>query len=285
MNEEDQWKAKLTDHVGAECRRQVDEDATTPPLYSILDLQVKSIGQAFGLPGTLSRKLSLQRALTVNPKSDTHLVLIKNTNSMGSLTESTEELQDLVGRSQSLMSTNRIPVLAPRRYDRIRLEQVLSNVWTREFLPYPGMEGNRGQKLIRSSANSVMRKLSKTSVTSNFSKRSMSIKSIEEAESDEVGVGDQVEHTSRKSSASHPVKVLHDVDRPVNIPPRRFNLLSRSTVSRTQAPIQDRSCTNSLDNSVLRRIGEHGPKPDNKRQDHFYTPIKTLSIEALRALL
>ena len=166
MNEEDQWKAKLTGHVGAECRRQIDEDSITPPLYSILDLQVKSIGHAFGLPGTLSRKLSIQRAVTVNPKSATHLVFIKNTNAIGSLTESSEELQDLVGRSQSLMSTNRIPVLAPRRCDRIRLEQVLSRAWTRDFLPYPGMEGaRRGQKLIRSSANSVMRKLSKTSVT------------------------------------------------------------------------------------------------------------------------
>ena len=67
---------------------------------------------------------------------------------------------------------DRVLILAPKRADRIRMESSLADVWTRDLLPYPGMSSNRGEHLIRSSASSMMRKLSRASRTGSLKKRS-----------------------------------------------------------------------------------------------------------------
>jgi len=86
-----------------------------------------------------------------------------------------------INRSQSLLTTNnRIPVLAPARGERARLEALLSDVWTRDILPFPGITArSRSEHLVRASASSVMRKLSVVSITSSFTKRSASLASVQ----------------------------------------------------------------------------------------------------------
>jgi len=82
--------------------------------------------------------------------------------------------------------TNRIPVLAPSRADRIRLEALLADVWTRDIIPYPGMTGRaRNEHPVRVSASSMMRKLSVASITSNFTKRSGSMASLHKTVEDD----------------------------------------------------------------------------------------------------
>lgn len=77
-------------------------------------------------------------------------------------------------------------MLAPSRADRARLEALLSDVWTREILPFPGMTARaRNEHLIRTSAHSMIRKLSVTSITSTFTKRSASLASVTRGGSDE----------------------------------------------------------------------------------------------------
>lgn len=97
-----------------------------------------------------------------------------------------------INRSQSLLLTKgRIPVLAPARADRARLETLLSDVWTRESLPFPGMTVRaRNEHLIRTSAHSVIRKLSVTSITSTFAKRSASLASIPRDLADDESAGE-----------------------------------------------------------------------------------------------
>jgi hypothetical protein len=111
-------------------------------------------------------------------------VIIKNTNAFK---ESASPAS--INRSQSLLTTNRIPVLAPPRSERIRLEVLLADVWTREILPFPGMTGRaRSEHLVRASASSMMRKLSVASIASNFTKRSGSMASLHKTtEDDESG--------------------------------------------------------------------------------------------------
>lgn len=82
-----------------------------------------------------------------------------------------------MSRSQSLLETRRIPILAPKRVDRIRMEHALAHVWTGDSLPFPGMSGRR---FIRTSASSMMRKLSKTSTASKSTTRTVSCASIPE---------------------------------------------------------------------------------------------------------
>ena len=124
--------------------------------------------------------------------SGLYQVIIKNTNAFKETASSAS-----INRSQSLLTTNRIPVLAPSRADRIRLETLLADVWTKEILPFPGMTGRaRSEHLVRASASSMMRKLSVASIASNFTKRSGSMASLHKtAEDDESSETDVMRFT------------------------------------------------------------------------------------------
>jgi hypothetical protein len=146
--------------------------------YPFLGLDLKPMGSILGQPGTLARRISVQRAATVGPRSTVCQVFIKNTHAVKDSCEASTPGVLAVSRSQSLLSTHRIPILAPKRMDRIRMEHELGKVWTKGFLPYPGMSGNRGEQLLRASASSMMRKLSRASIASGFTKRSASFTSL-----------------------------------------------------------------------------------------------------------
>ena len=161
------------------------------PLYTVLCLGLKSLGNVFGLPGTLTRRISIQRTATISPRTNVCQVMIKNTAALKDYKELDNVASASIGRSQSLLSTNRIPLLAPKRADRLRMECALADVWTRDLLPFPGMSANRGENLIRTSASSVMRKLSRASLTGNFTKRSTSLANL---------ANDQSGHTEVQSA-------------------------------------------------------------------------------------
>lgn len=121
-------------------------------------------------------------------------VIIKNTNACKSMLHSTSSAS--INRSQSL-TTNRISVLAPARGERIRLEALLSDVWSRDVLPFPGISGRaRNEHLVRASASSMMRKLSVASITSNFTKRSGSVASLKKAAEDDSSMEVDVQKIS-----------------------------------------------------------------------------------------
>lgn len=110
--------------------------------------------------------------------------------------------------------TNRIPVLAPPRAERIRLETLLADVWTREILPYPGMTSRaRSEHLVRTSASSMIRKLSVASIASNFTKRSGSVASFQMTFEDDESGGHDVHRStpSRAECHSDPISTL-DLD-------------------------------------------------------------------------
>ena len=172
--EEDQWTINILRRSAAEGHKEDDDRPMTPSLLPVLYLDLKPIGHVFGLPGTLARRISIQRAATVGARTNTCQVIIKNTHALQDNGDSSSTAAGYLGRSRSLLSTTRIPTLAPKRTDRIRMEQQLAHVWTRESLPYPGMGRNRGEHLIRASASSMMRRLSKASIASGLGRRSTS---------------------------------------------------------------------------------------------------------------
>ena len=138
----------------------------------MLCLDIQSLGPIFGQPGSLLRRQSIQRAATVNSRKSNCQVIIKNTFSLKDGGADPTNRLDSISRSHTLMSTSRIPTLAPRRVDRQRMEHRLSAVWTENLLPYPGMTGYHGGQLIRRSASSLMRKLSVASMASGASRYS-----------------------------------------------------------------------------------------------------------------
>lgn len=171
--EEQQWRNGLHER-SRESEDQTDKGSMPNPGQSMLSLDIKTLGFVFGQPGTLTRRQSIQRAATVNSRKNGHQVIIKNTNSLKESGDPSAPEPDCLSRSQSLLSTHRIPVLAPKRAERQRIETAMSDVWTRDRLPFPGMTGNRGSYLIQRSASSVMRKISKASMATTSTKRTVS---------------------------------------------------------------------------------------------------------------
>ena len=171
--EEQQWRNDLHER-SRESEDQIEKESMPNSGQSMLSLGIKTLGFVFGQPGTLTRRQSIQRAATVNSRRNGHQVIIKNTNSLKESGEPSAPELDCLSRSQSLLSTHRIPVLAPKRAERQRIETAMSDVWTRDRLPFPGMTGNRGSYLIQRSATSVMRKISKASMATTSTKRTVS---------------------------------------------------------------------------------------------------------------
>ena len=149
--------------------------------------------------GTIARRISIQRATTVGPMSGLCQVIIKNTSALKETTSSGS-----INRSQSLLMTNRIPILAASRAERIRIEALLADVWTREVLPFPGMTSRaRNENLVRASANSMMRKLSVASITSNFTKRSGSMASLHKTTGDDESAESEIPNSMPLGYESH----------------------------------------------------------------------------------
>lgn len=228
--EEEGWRSSLLERSAAESRDIYDGHTAPLEIYSTLTLDLKKIGNSFGQRGTLARRIAIQRAATLGPQATISQVIIKNTHALRDNGISPLPTSPSMNRSQSLLANNRIPVLAPKRSDRVRLEHALSDVWTRDFLPYPGMGAVRGDHLIRASASSMMRKLSMASLTSSFAKRTVSHTSlgatkINEAETE---LGDVAEKSdldgsaaeSIKSSSHGPITASAGTPPPVMPPPR-----------------------------------------------------------------
>ncbi|KAH6650772.1 hypothetical protein F5144DRAFT_589180 [Chaetomium tenue] len=172
--EELEWRARLR---SSQTTNSEDEDQTQPDIFNFLSLDIKTLGTVFRKPGTIARKISIHRATTIGPKSPLYQVILKNTSAAK---EAPTSSGSQINRSQSLLTTNsRIPVLAPARAERARLEALLSDVWTRDVLPFPGITArSRSEHLVRASASSVMRKLSSVTIPGSFSRRSASFASL-----------------------------------------------------------------------------------------------------------
>lgn len=181
--EGDEWKSNLSGRITAENRDSSEGRSNVHDLLSIIPESFKPLSSAFSHVQSLARRMSIQRAATLVSKAAMRQVVIKDTQALRISTDANARDSIPVARSQSLLSSNHVQTLAPRRAERIRLEVALSDVWTKEVLPYPGMASRRPENPIRASANSVMRKLSMASIASNFSKRSTSYASVSTASS------------------------------------------------------------------------------------------------------
>ncbi|KAF9879079.1 rho guanyl nucleotide exchange factor [Colletotrichum karsti] len=171
--EQGEWRSRLS----ALAKRE--EEQLDLNLYSSLSLPIRSLGTVFRKPGTVARRISIHRATTVGPKSPLCQVILKNTSVMRDNSEAATSSS--INRSQSLLTTTnpRVPVIAPPRGERARLEALMADIWSREVLPFPSMTGrSRSEHLVRSSASTMMRKLSVASIASSFAKRSNSVASI-----------------------------------------------------------------------------------------------------------
>lgn len=163
--------------------------------------------------GSLARRISIHRATTVGGSTTAGLsqVIIKNTDALHE-PPSGPSITANISRSQSLWTPKRTNVLAPSRDSRVKIESLLNDVWSKEELPLPGMSMSiqgmsRARNDIsirtRTSASSIMRKISKASIASNFSKRSASVHSLPRSILDDESLG-QPDVPKRMSSRREP---------------------------------------------------------------------------------
>jgi len=220
--EEVEWRCRLTTLPASQLQQQSD-----PHCFSCTTLNIKSLGTVYGRSGrfhskysyrtdwmtyllitcieTLARKISIHRATTVGPRFPLCQVILKNTSIEKEVSFSND--RSSVNRSKSLLTTNsRIPILAPSRGERARLEALLSDVWSREILPFPGMTVRaRSEHLVRSSASTVMRKLSVVNLANTFTRRSSSFNSNQK-----VGSGEETAVTAVGNDLVPRQEEIHD---------------------------------------------------------------------------
>ncbi|SMR50725.1 unnamed protein product [Zymoseptoria tritici ST99CH_1E4] len=165
--ESEVWRTHIASGIETQIAAVAEGKANVFELQSPLTADMKSIGKAFGKPGSFVRRMSVQRAATIGPTADLNQVIIKNTQAVKEVMDNSSQGSFQIPRSQSVATPSHVQTLAPRRADRHRLETILSDVWSRDVLPYPGMV--RRSDPIRAGANHVIRKFSMASITSNFS--------------------------------------------------------------------------------------------------------------------
>lgn len=171
------WRQQLTHQIDKQAAAVTEGARNTFELQSPMMADMRAISKAFGKPGTFARRVSVHRTATVGPTSYLNQVVIKNTQAVKEALDSSSTSS--LPRSQSVATPSHVQTLAPRRIDRIRLETLLGDVWSKDLLPYPGMVVRRSGPL-RAGANHVIRKFSMASIASGFpsSKRNASFGSM-----------------------------------------------------------------------------------------------------------
>lgn len=293
--EEEQWRSSLLALAAKEVQMQAEDPAALPALFAMIALNIRSLGYVFGLPGTLTRRISVQRAATMNPKTHQLQVIIRNTNTLKDHCDTQMSALDSISRSQSLLTTNRAVILAPKRVDRLRMEYGLVDVWTKDILPYPGMSTNRGEHLIRTSASSMMRKLSRASKTGSFKKRSGSCTSFADdkmmsipIDIDAVSEGEEAE--GKCDSRSCPSQTIFAQGagpnsvglQRIETPSRRSSACRSETLHGTTCgfPGQERESISKLTRSDLVRLFST-QKTRGKRSSPKHL-LKAFSVDGIR---
>ncbi|PGG97136.1 hypothetical protein AJ80_09730 [Polytolypa hystricis UAMH7299] len=168
--ESTQWKDHILKQLSIDAS-QSSEDRGISSDTSVVYLGLKSLSavadrQTHGL----SRRLSVHSTLTTTT-SNTECIRLFVKGTLAATSDHNTHGPPL-SRSLSVPSSRLTTILAPKRQDRIRMERWLNSVWTSDVIPYPGMPTGRGEYLIRSSAESFMRRLSGRRP---FAKRSTSL--------------------------------------------------------------------------------------------------------------
>lgn len=185
--EADVWRQHLNSRIESQAIAVAEGSTNVFELHSPLITEMRSVGKAFGKPGSFVRRMSVHRTATVGPTTDLNQVIIKNTQGVKEAIDNISHTSLQIPRSQSVATPSHVQALAPRRADRVRLESLLADVWTKDLLPYPGMVPRLSDP-IRASANHVIRKFSMASITSNFSssKRSASYTSVSQSRKEDM---------------------------------------------------------------------------------------------------
>ncbi|KAJ5087013.1 hypothetical protein NUU61_008320 [Penicillium alfredii] len=164
--EERHWKTELLKSSAA--LSGIEKPGSWDPRqYSFVTLDLVPLDRVQYAAGSLARRSSMD-SMAVLRKSHVQHVIIKKTNCPHSHEELTSPDQGEIERPKTPVSRTALTLTA-RRMERIRLERLVADVYTRDVLPLPGMVLGRGDLFRR---GSIMRRLS---LHAGFTRRSSSV--------------------------------------------------------------------------------------------------------------
>lgn len=173
--EEKHWKTEILRCSAALAERAQPGPAWDPRKYSFVNLLLLPLDRVQYTVASLARRSSMD-SVSVSRKAKVQQVIIKKTHCPHTSEEASSPLSPdgEIERPKTPVVREAL-TLSARRVDRIRLERLISDVYTRDVLPLPGMVLSRGDLFRR---GSIMRRLS---MHTGFARRSNSISTIHSA--------------------------------------------------------------------------------------------------------
>ncbi|KAJ9236300.1 hypothetical protein DTO166G5_4062 [Paecilomyces variotii] len=190
--EETHWKMELL-KASTILPTNLPSEYLEPKKYSMMSLALKPLYLGGDHLALLTRRSSAQSLTSLRPKQK-H-VIIKKTNFPSQLDDSNPVYPAELGRSLTSLTIRSATMLNPRRRDRVRLERFISDLYTRDVLPFPGMILKRADYLLLASPGSLMRRLS---FHMPLSRRSSSLTTVTNRSADAVvDIKDEGEWTEK----------------------------------------------------------------------------------------
>ncbi|KAJ6014827.1 hypothetical protein N7540_009418 [Penicillium herquei] len=170
--EEKQWHTEIMKLSVARENKAKPGGVCDPRKYSLLSLPLLPLDRAQYTVASLSRRTSMD-SMAISRKANIQRVIIRKTN-FPNYDESTSSGSSTgeIERPKTPVTRGSYNVIA-RRQDRIRLEKLIEEVYTRDALPWPGMVLGKGDIFEDIfSPGSIIRRFS---LHTGFNKRSSSV--------------------------------------------------------------------------------------------------------------
>ncbi|KAJ5082976.1 hypothetical protein N7532_012019 [Penicillium argentinense] len=153
--EERHWKTEILRCSASLSEMAKPGGAWDPRKYSFVNIVLVPLDRVQYAVASLARRSSMD-SMTISRKYNVQQVVIKKTHYPHSHDESTNASGSEIERPKEPAIRGPLTVAA-RRIDRIRLEKLVANVYSRNVLPFPGMVLGRGELFRR---GTIMRRLS-----------------------------------------------------------------------------------------------------------------------------
>lgn len=138
--EEDVWRKSIEERIITENRDWIFDGSPTQRTLFVRPIacNIEPSGISGGYQGSLRRHWSFHGSVTPPPRTESLIVCVQNTWALSepALQPRTRPSAGL-SRSSSVLNINDIFTLAPKRSTRSRLENALTDVWSKDQLP-PG---------------------------------------------------------------------------------------------------------------------------------------------------
>jgi len=271
--EEKHWKTEILKSVAA-LAEMATPGAWDLRKYSFLNIALVPLDRIQYAAASLARRSSMD-AMAISRKFHVQQVFIKKTHCPHNSEEAISQVDGEVERPKTSVSRSALAVTA-KRMDRIRLERLIAEVYTRDVLPLPGMVLGRGDLFRR---GSLMRRLS---FHTGFDRRSSSVST---SRSGPVADSGSVDEYTASLAGSERGEDLHaGSDAGYELPKTPSSTLGRSRTLRFRSAPKKVTGPASSPRSEKRRSQDGNPELSPSRKK-WGSPISLLSALSPRNLL